>query len=161
MLKWLAIFVLLLPVFSRAENSGQITVGGLSVHYKLQGHGSTVLIMHGGYLDLHSWDREAAALLKHHTVLRIDLPGHGKTLGSDTTILIAEVIRMVLDSLHIHKTSLVGLSLGGVCALEFALAHPDRTDKLVLVSSGLSGWDKVISLDKLSEHLMPYLIVLF
>lgn len=153
MFKWIAVSLLCLPVLSCAASSGQIYVGRLSVHYELQGRGPMVMMLHGGYLDMHSWDREATTLAKNHTVLRIDEPGHGKTLGSDTTILIAEVLSRVLDSLHIRKTSLIGLSLGGVCALEFALAHPERVDKLVLVSSGLSGWDKALKLDKLSEHL--------
>ncbi len=48
----------------------------------------------------------------------------------------------LLDSLHIQKTHLLGLSGGGAVALDFTLEHPDKVDALILVSSGLSGYQQ-------------------
>lgn len=143
----------LLASATAATRSGYIPAGKLKLYYEVSGSGPVVVLLHGGYLDLHSWDREASALAGKYTVVRFDLPGHGKTNGADTTLRVQDVVRIVLDSLHIRKASVVGLSLGGACAADFALAYPERIKKLVLVSAGLSGWPDVMQLDTLSKRL--------
>ena len=132
---------------------GYIAAGHLKLYYETQGQGPAVVLLHGGYLDLHSWDHEAAELAGKYQVIRFDLPGHGKTTGIDTAIKIEDVVSILLDSLHIRKASFIGLSLGGACAADFAVAYPARVRKLVLVSAGLSGWQQVMQLDSMSKHL--------
>jgi len=152
---WLiACLIFLLPaVVTAAGRDGYIGAGHLKIHFTIQGRGPAILFLHGGYLNLHSWDREASLLAPKYTIVRFDLPGHGQTTGMDTTLRIADVIKVLLDSLHLPKTSVVGLSLGGACALDFAVAYPERVNKLVLVSAGLSGWRDVLQLDTLSQQL--------
>jgi pimeloyl-ACP methyl ester carboxylesterase len=87
-------------------------------------------------------------------VITIDLPSHGKTLGSDTTFLMSDVLKAVMDSLRISKASFVGLSFGSVCATEMALKYPERVSKIVLAAPGLLGWDKFFKMDYVSKlHL--------
>lgn len=141
------------PAFSQ---KGYIPAGHLKLYYETAGHGPAVVLLHGGYLDLHSWDHEAALLARKYRVIRADLPGHGLTKGIDSALLIQDVIRIMLDSLHVRTASFIGLSLGAVCVVDFALAYPGRVNKLVLVSAGLSGWSQVMRLDSLSRRLFAH-----
>lgn len=155
MIKPLFIYIILclssLPVV--AGQFGYIKAGQLHIYFEKTGKGSPLVLVHGGYLDLHSWDKVTLSLAKKYTIIRFDLPGHGKTTGSDTAIQIQEVFKIMMDSLHIVRASFVGLSLGASCVVDFALAYPKMIDKVVLTSSGLNGWADVMQLDTLSEKL--------
>lgn len=137
-----------------ALREGFVHTGHIHLHYRVEGEGDPILLLHGGFLDLHAWDKEVSWLSQSHTVVRIDLPGHGRTTGSDTSILIADVLHRLLDSLGFRKVSIMGLSLGGSCSVELALAYPASVDKLILVSPGLSGWMQVMKMDDLSTRLL-------
>jgi pimeloyl-ACP methyl ester carboxylesterase len=130
-----------------------IPAGGLKVHYTVSGKGDVLLLLHGGYQDLHMWDPQTAYFSKFYKVVLIDLPCHGQTTGLDTNLLVADVVRIVIDSLHIRKVVVGGLSLGGACAVDFALDYPDRVNGLIAVSPGLSGWPLVMKMDTLSRQL--------
>lgn len=135
------------------QKDGLITVGKLQVHYQIHGKGAPIVFLHAGYQDINMWDQQVAYFSKYNTVITIDLPGHGKTKGKDTSLLIKDVLRICLDSLQIKKASFVGLSLGGACVQDFVLAYPEKVDKAVLVGSGLSGWAQVIQMDTVSKQI--------
>ena len=144
------------PVSGRAHaiaDERMIPVGQLRIHCIVSGHGAPLLFLHAGFQDLHMWDAQETFFSKNYRVVRIDLPGHGHTEGVDTTLEVADVIRIVMDSLHIGKAAVVGLSLGAGCATELVLAYPERVSKLILVSPGLSGWSEVMQADSLSMYL--------
>jgi 3-oxoadipate enol-lactonase len=143
-------------VFGQTPNTqkcGFVTAGKLKVYYCEAGKGPAVIFLHAGFLDRHQWDRSLAFLSKTNRVIAIDLPGHGQTIGTDTSIRIAEVINRVMVQLNISRVSLVGMSLGATCAVDFALAYPGKTSKLLLCSPGLSGWQDVLKMDSLSKRL--------
>lgn len=133
---------------------GYVTVGKLSVYYCEQGKGSPVVLVHAGFLDRHEWDKQVAALAAGHRVITIDLPGHGRSFGVDTTINIGEVLRRTMRKLNVAAASFVGISLGASCLIDFALAHPEMVSRLVLCSPGVTGWQGVIRLDTLSRRLL-------
>lgn len=84
--------------------------------------------------DLSMWDGQVPALEREFKVLRYDLRGHGGTpasAGAYTIGLLVSDLAAILDELKIRKTSVVGLGLGGAIAQAFAIAHPDRVDKLM------------------------------
>jgi len=146
-------FVLLLLTLS-ALVKGQtnlIPAGKLQVHYQIQGKGSPLIFIHAGYQEMGMWSQQVAYFKDYNTVITIDLPGHGETKGIDTTLLVKDVIRICMDSLHIHTASFVGLSLGGSCVQDFVLGYPERVEKVILVGSGLSGWSDVLSMDTVSK----------
>lgn len=153
------IFILLVcfAITASGQSQGVIPAGKLLVHYETEGKGSPLVMLHAGYLDLHLWDKQAAYFSKHYRVIRMDMPGCGKTTGSDTVILIQDVLRILLDSLHIRKASFIGESIGGSSLVDFALANPERINKLVLVSPGLSGWHEVMQLDSASKQLFLHI----
>ena len=110
----------------------------MKTHHVLEGDGETVTLIHGVGADLESWDGVAAALGDGYRTLRYDLRGHGaseKVRGPYSLDDFVDDLVALLDSLDIEKTHVVGFSLGGLIAQAFALAHPGRLGRLVLVST--------------------------
>jgi pimeloyl-ACP methyl ester carboxylesterase len=117
-----------------------VTVAGVRLCVRISGPegAPVVVLLHGFGSSLQTWDAWAASLAGHFRVIRYDLPGFGLT-GTDPTgdYSVARgvaVLTALLDELHVARASLVGNSMGGMLAWQFAAAHPDRVDKLVLVS---------------------------
>ncbi|MCR9143399.1 MAG: alpha/beta hydrolase [bacterium] len=118
---------------------------GLRVHYRDEGpenspDAPTLVLIHGTASSLHTFDELTRKLAKDYRVLRFDLPGFGLTgpcTGCDySPTEDAEFVRSMLDALGIPEpVTLVGNSLGGRIAWEFALRFPDRARGLVLLDS--------------------------
>lgn len=97
-----------------------------------------VILLHGFGASLDTWEAWARLLSARFRVIRIDLPGFGLT-GPDPTgdysdARCINILRDLMDQLRIDRASLVGNSLGGRIAWNFAARHPDRLTHLVLVS---------------------------
>lgn len=138
---------------SDAQKCGFVAAGQLKIYYCEKGKGPAVIFLHAGFLDRHQWDQSLASLSKTNRVIVMDLPGHGQTIGTDTSIRIAEVINRVMIQLNIPKAAFVGMSLGATCAIDFALTYPGKTSRLLLCSPGLNGWQDVMTMDSLSKRL--------
>jgi pimeloyl-ACP methyl ester carboxylesterase len=121
-------------------DSGTVAANGTRLFYEVAGRGSTVVLLHGGNLDRRMWDFQFIALAREHRVIRYDLRGFGRSGAADAPYQAHEDLRILLDSLGVPRTSLIGLSGGGRIAIDFALTFPDRVDRLVLAATGLSGW---------------------
>ena len=122
-----------------APDTGRVRVPGSTLFYESAGTGSPVILLHGGNLDRRMWDAEFGALQRTHRVIRYDARGYGRSGASDTAFSAHHDLRALMDALQLPRASLVGLSLGGRVAMDFALAHPERVDRLVLVAPGMSG----------------------
>lgn len=143
------------------SKSGFIKVRSLSIYYETTGKGTPVFFLHAGLQDNRMWDKQVPALAKKHQVITLDLPTHGKTTGWDTTFMMADILKAVMDSMRISKASFVGLSFGAVCATDIALKYPERVSKMVLVAPGLLGWDKFIKTDSVSGPALDTLNAVF
>lgn len=114
-----------------------LDVDGLSVHYRDQGQGPPLVLLHGTGASLHTWDAWTAALSAHHRVVRMDLPGFGLTGPSRTGDYSVQAYVTFLASfcqrLGLQRFALAGNSLGGQVAWNYALAHPDQVTDLILV----------------------------
>jgi pimeloyl-ACP methyl ester carboxylesterase len=106
-------------------------------HRVIEGDGPCVVLIHGVGLDHRMWSGQAAALSERFTVLRYDLIGHGSTppwtRRLELTDFVAQLAAL-LDEERIRRIHVVGFSLGALIAQAFALAHPRRLMRLVLVS---------------------------
>ena len=115
-----------------------IDTNGITINYKVEGSGPWVALAHSLSCDLSMWDQLAVALAPTFSVLRYDTRGHGGTTVPEGSYsfeqLTADVIGL-LDALKIERTHFVGLSMGGMIGQHFALAAPQRLDKLVIANS--------------------------
>ncbi|MFD2514414.1 alpha/beta fold hydrolase [Pontibacter locisalis] len=129
-----------------------VSIDGANLHYRDEGKGTPIILLHGTAASLNTWDGWTSELSKDHRVLRLDLPGFGLTGRNETdTYTIAYYSDLVLhfmDKMGIEQAHLAGSSLGGQIAYDFAASHPERVQKLILVSpTGVTNAnDKTISM---------------
>jgi pimeloyl-ACP methyl ester carboxylesterase len=117
-----------------------VEVAGIRLHVRDTGprNAPALVLLHGFGSSLQTWDAWADALSPQYRVIRYDLPGFGLT-GADPSGDYSEaravaILSALLDRLGIAKVTLIGNSMGGKLAWEFAAQHPERVEKLVLIS---------------------------
>ena len=118
-------------------------VYGQSIHYIEAGQGAAVILLHGLGATKEAWGANFAALASKYHVYALDQLGFGhsdKPLIDYKIATWADFLRGFMQSQNIPKATVVGNSLGGWIATEFAVQHPEMVDKLVLVdAAGLAG----------------------
>lgn len=127
-------------VYGSSKNS-YITALGVKIYYQDTGPAKNpipILFLHGFGSSSHTWDVWAKDLSSEYRVISVDLPGFGLT-GEDPSGIYTdqrsvEVIEAFLKELQIPKVVLVGNSMGGKFAWQFAAQYPDQVSKLVLIS---------------------------
>ena len=118
--------------------------GGLKVHYRDQGRrdAPVIVMVHGFGASLQTWEPWVQRLGSHYRIITLDLPGFGLTSAPKGYTLtrtgFVDVVDGVTTRLGVTKFVLVGNSMGGGVAWNFALKHPDRLQGLVLVDA--AGW---------------------
>jgi pimeloyl-ACP methyl ester carboxylesterase len=108
-------------------------VNGANLFYAQFGHGSPVLLLHGGLANSNYWGRQVEHLAQSFRVIVVDTRGHGRSpVTSDTFsyAVFAEDAAGVLDFLEISQAAVVGWSDGAVTGLQLAMTKPDRVAKL-------------------------------
>lgn len=119
--------------------SAVITLNGERVAFRAAGRGPVLLLVHGIAGSSLTWRRVLPALAKRFTVLAPDLLGQGesdKPLGDYSLGAHANMLRDLMDALGHPRATVVGQSLGGGVAMQFAYQFPERCERLVLVGSG-------------------------
>jgi pimeloyl-ACP methyl ester carboxylesterase len=116
------------------------TVNGARIHYERSGAGFPVILLHAGVADSRMWAPQAAAFEKEFDVIRPDQRGFGKSEMPPGPWSPVEDLLVLIDELGLKPAHLVGCSMGGSFAIDFALDHPDRISKLVLVGSAIGGF---------------------
>lgn len=135
-------------------SSQKIKINGREIHYYTAGEGDPLLVIHGGGGDARTWLDNMAVLSDRYKVYIPDLPGYGQSQPLDGAYYIPELAAFVAsfsDNLGLESFHLIGHSLGGGVALNFALKFPNKIKKLVLVSSLCLGreiafWVRLMSL---------------
>jgi 3-oxoadipate enol-lactonase len=124
------------------------------LHYEEHGAGEPVIFLHGFTLDRRMWAGQAEFLKADYRVILADARGHGLSdappTGYSRDDRVADLLTLA-DSLEIEKFRVVGLSMGGVTAIGFALAYQKRLESLTLVSSGAAGYDFGKKLSRLDQ----------
>ncbi len=108
--------------------------------YEASGAGEAVVFIHAFSLDRRMWEPQVVAFDGRFRVIRYDLRGHGKSVPPTEPYTGYDDLRALLDTLSVPRATLVGLSAGAELAINFAIAYPDRTARLVLAASGLGGY---------------------
>ena len=117
----------------------EISLHGRSLSYVEVGSGPVLLLIHGVAGTLENWRAVIELLSQQYTVVASDLPGHGLSApgaGDYSLGALATGLRDLLVALGHERVTLVGHSLGGGIAMQFAYQFPEMTERLVMVSSG-------------------------
>lgn len=124
-----------------STENGFIPLDDVAIHFAAGGAGEPLILLHGLGLNLHLWDDQFAAFAERFRVIRYDLRGFGRSLPTTATPFShAEDLKHLLDHLRIDRAHLLGLSLGGRIATDFALRYPQRVARLVLADAALGGY---------------------
>jgi pimeloyl-ACP methyl ester carboxylesterase len=130
----------------KPSESGYAPVNGIKVYYEVYGEGRPIVLLHGAFMTIAgNWGELIPELSKTRKVIAIEFQGHGHTPFSnrklsDTTL--ASDVLGVMDYLKIDSADVLGYSMGGSVAYEFAIQNPERLRKLVIISSTYksTGW---------------------
>jgi pimeloyl-ACP methyl ester carboxylesterase len=121
-----------------------VVVHGYRRAFRVQGSGPALLLLHGLACDSSTWLPVIPELARHFTVIAPDLLGHGESDKPDADYSLggyANGMRDLMTILGIDKATVVGHSFGGGVAMQFAYQFPERTERVVLVSTGGLGKD--------------------
>jgi pimeloyl-ACP methyl ester carboxylesterase len=151
------------PLPSGASGSRLVRAAGTEVNVLSAGRGRRTVVLLHGFGDTHAtWRNVLPALARRHRVIALDLPGFGASGRIPGPLLDGHVaaIEGVLDALGVDgPVALVGNSMGGAAALRFALAHPERTARVVAIAPaglgvGVPIWWRMLSGQLLSLRLV-------
>ena len=126
-------------VKTSAVAQGLAAVNGTHLYYEVRGQGRPIVLIHGGLMDRRMWDGQFELFAEKYKVIRYDVRGYEKSDKAVGKYSHIEDLLGLLDYLGIGKACLLGLSLGGQIALDFALRHPDRVDALILAGGAVNG----------------------
>jgi pimeloyl-ACP methyl ester carboxylesterase len=115
---------------------------GITMYYEVRGQGQAVLLVGGLGADGHLWYKQVPALAKRFHVITPDNRDAGRTDAPDEPYsmrTMADDLAALLDGLNVPAVHLIGASMGGGIAQEFALAYPDRVRKMVLCCTSFGG----------------------
>ncbi len=133
------------------------SVNGISLYYEVYGSGTPLIMLHGGFGMFETFSAISPTLAGMHQVIGVDLYGHGRTALTDRPFTfehMADDIAALIAYLGLEKAGVLGYSLGGYIALQTAIRHPERVDKLVLISTPFkrTGWYPDIQKGMTSFH---------
>lgn len=116
-----------------------IPIDNILVHYRDEGSGFPILLLHGAFSSLHTFNSWATELQKEYRVIRLDLMGFGLTGPNDNNNYSIEnhirVLKTFVNRLNLKEFHIAGSSLGGWLAWEFASRYPKRIKKMVLIDA--------------------------
>jgi pimeloyl-ACP methyl ester carboxylesterase len=117
-----------------------MNIDGARIHYRDEGSGPPVVLIHANFSNLIDWDPWVDALKDRYRVIRFDMTSHGLTGPDPTgdyrqerTLALTE---RLIDALDLGRIVLGGTSMGGTVAIHYSAAHPERVERLILLSPG-------------------------
>lgn len=117
-----------------------MNVDGVRIHYRDEGEGPAVLLLHANFGNLIGWDPWVEALKGSYRVVRMDFTSHGLTgpdpTGNYTQERTLALTEKFVDAVGLDRFSIAGTSMGGTIAIHYTQAHPERIENLILLSPG-------------------------
>ncbi len=129
-------------------------VKDIEMFYEITGKGEHLLLIHGLGSSTRDWEEQVPIFAQKYQVITIDLRGHGKTdkpKGPYSMRIFAEDIAELLKKLGIKTTHVLGISLGGGIAFQFAVDYPELVKSLIIVNAGIE-----ISVDSFKMKLEAF-----
>jgi pimeloyl-ACP methyl ester carboxylesterase len=119
------------------SKTGHAAANGVNYYYAVYGEGEPLLLLHGGLGQIEMFGSNLAELARNRQVIGVDLHGHGRTPLGDREISLIDMgndMAAILKSLGYDKVDVLGYSMGGGVAFQFAAQHPEMVRRLALVS---------------------------
>jgi 3-oxoadipate enol-lactonase len=139
---------------SRSDlKSGYVPSGAANLYFESAGSGPALVFIHAGVSDSRMWDPQFDAFASKFQVVRYDHRGFGKSKMPEGPYALRDDLLSVIRHLGIARATLIGCSMGGATAIDFALEHPEMVSGLVLVGSGVSGLNDA---SQLTEDVLKY-----
>ena len=117
-----------------------VEIDGMQVHYRIEGEGEPLVLIHGTGAMLQTWDDWVSSLSPHYKVIRMDIPAFGLTGpradGVYNDSMYVDFIEQFTKKVGVDSFYLGGNSLGGLIAWKYAAAYPQKVKKLILVDPG-------------------------
>lgn len=107
----------------------------MKLNHKIYGAGEPIIILHGLFGMLDNWQTIAKKLAAEYMVILVDQRDHGRSPHTEdfNYHLLAEDLKFFMDENWIHRASIIGHSMGGKTAMQFALHYSEMVEKLIVV----------------------------
>ena len=116
-----------------------IPINNTEVHYRIEGQGHPLVLLHGTGASLHTWDDWTNILKDSFQIIRLDLPAFGLTgpnkMGNYSIRNYVDFLSNFLSKINIDTFCLAGNSLGGRIAWQYTHAYPEQVKKLILIDA--------------------------
>jgi 3-oxoadipate enol-lactonase len=118
-----------------------LNINGVPMAYEEAGNGPALILLHAGIADRRMWRDVMPAFAERFRTIAPDLRAYGDTpLPDDPFCWTADVLRL-MDELAVPRAHLVGVSMSSRIAIDLALEHPERVERMVLCGAGIPGWE--------------------
>jgi pimeloyl-ACP methyl ester carboxylesterase len=122
------------------SDSGLAAINHALIYYEIAGEGQPFVMLHAGVADHRQWNNEFAYFAHRFRVVRYDMRGYGKSEPVDGEFSHLQDMTALLDHLHLDQPLiLMGCSMGGGLAMDFALTRPSKVKALIMVGAGPTG----------------------
>jgi pimeloyl-ACP methyl ester carboxylesterase len=131
---------------AKPADSGYADVNGLKMYYEVHGSGKPLVLLHGSYMNIPmNWSKVIPLLARDRKVIVAEMQGHGRTKDVSRELSyegMADDVSGLLEHLKIDRADILGYSMGGGIAFQFAVRHPEQVRRLVVVSGVYAhdGW---------------------
>ncbi|QJB36117.1 alpha/beta hydrolase [Chitinophaga oryzae] len=130
----------------KPAESGYADVNGLKMYYEVYGSGKPLVLLHGSFMNIPmNWAKAIPVLAKDRKVIVAEMQGHGRTKDTDRKMSyesMADDVSALLKHLKADSADVLGYSMGGGIAFQFAVRHPEQLRRLVILSGTYAhnGW---------------------
>ena len=121
------------------KEAGLAPVNGAELYYEIWGDGTPLLLLHAGVADCRMWEAQLSSLARHYRVIRFDLRGFGRSRLPSGRFSNHDDVHALINYLALGPVHLLGISFGGLVALDFALSYPSLVRTLALGGTSVSG----------------------
>lgn len=119
--------------------TGFAEVNGARLYYEVAGEDHPLVLIHAGIADSRMWNEQWNLFARRYKLVRYDVRGCGRSIPPAGPFTYYDDLRELLRVLQIDRASLLGVSMGGAIAIEFALQYPEMVDALILVGARAPG----------------------
>jgi pimeloyl-ACP methyl ester carboxylesterase len=130
---------------SASPVGSRVPINGMQMYYEVSGRGEPLIVLHGAYMNIPTMGAIIPQLAQTHRVYALELQGHGRTTDIDRPITyphLADDVAAFMAAVGLERADVFGYSMGAVVALQLAIRHPAKVNKLAAASVAydVEGW---------------------